>query len=101
MTSDEQLRLSDCTMWNVPNLREELLGWLLGGGTVVVDRSGVQRPNTAMLQLLAAFAQELKAQSRAIEWRGSSEAFDRAARCLGLSEGLGLPAPAAGQTAGG
>lgn len=100
MTSEEYLRLSDCTMGSVPNLREELLGWLLGGGTVVVDRSGVQRPNTALLQLLAAFAQELKAQSRTIEWRGSSEAFDRAAHRLGLSQSLGLPAPAVGAVGG-
>ncbi len=92
MSSEEVLRLTDCTIGTVPNLREELLGWLLGGGTVIVDRSAVQRPNTAMLQLLAAFAQELKEQSRTIEWRGSSEAFDRAAHCLGLTAGLGLPA---------
>ncbi len=91
MTSDE-LRLSDSAIGSIPNLREELLGWLLGQGPVVVDRSAVQRPNTAMLQLLAAFAKDLKAQSRALEWRGANEAFDRAALCLGLTVGLGLPA---------
>ncbi len=92
MTSDEVLRLSDCTIGAIPNLREELLGWLMSVGAVVVDRSAVQRPNTALLQLLAAFAHDLKAQSRAIEWRGSNEAFDRAAQRLGLTAGLGLPA---------
>lgn len=90
--SVDELRLSDCAIGNIPNLREELLGWLLGQGTVAVDRSAVQRPNTAMLQLLAAFVGDLKAQSRAVDWRGSNEAFDRAARCLGLSSALGLPA---------
>lgn len=90
--SGEELRLSDCAIGNVPNLREELLGWLLGQGAVTVDRTAVQRPNTAMLQLLTAFVIDLKAQSRAVEWRGSNEAFDRAAQCLGLASALGLPA---------
>ena len=92
MTNDETLRLNDCTVGSIPNLREELLGWLLSVSSVVIDRSGVQRPNTAMLQLLVAFARDLKAQSRTIEWRGSSETFDRAAQSLGLAATLGLPA---------
>lgn len=91
MTNEDALRLADYTIGNIPNLRDELLGWMLGVGPVAVDRSGVQRPNTAMLQVLLAFAHDLKAQSRSIEWRGSSEAFDRAAECLGLTAGLGLP----------
>jgi hypothetical protein len=91
MTSVELLRLNDCTMRSIGGLHQELVRRLSGKGPVPVDRSEIQRPNTAMLQLLAAFARDLRAQSRPIEWRGDSTAFDRAAKALGLSATLGLP----------
>ena len=50
----------------------------------------MQRPNTAMLQLLASFARELQQQSRSIEWVGRSEPLSRAAQALGLVAALNL-----------
>jgi ABC-type transporter Mla MlaB component len=91
MSSTQSLRLNDCTMRTIQGLHQELIRLLATTGAVSVDRSEVQRPNTAMLQLLAAFARDLRAQSRAIDWCGASASFDRAAKALGLSAGLGLP----------
>jgi ABC-type transporter Mla MlaB component len=94
MTNSKSLRLSDCTMRTIQGLHQELVQKLQESGPVAVDRTGVQRPNTAMLQLLAAFARDLHAQSRSIEWSGESGPFDRAAKALGLNATLGLPADA-------
>jgi len=94
MTNSKSLRLSDCTMRTIQGLQQELMQRLHGSGPVTVDRTDVQRPNTALLQLLAAFARDLRAQSRSIEWSGESGPFDRAVRALGLNATLGLPADA-------
>ena len=92
MSGGEAVRVSDFTMRTISTLHEELLRELSGKGAVAIDLSGVQRPNTAVLQLLVAFARDLGAQARSIEWRGESPAFDRAAKALGLGDSLGLPA---------
>ena len=94
MTNSKPLRLSDCTMRTIQGLQQELVQKLKGSGPVVVDRTDVQRPNTAMLQLLAAFVRDLRAQSRSVEWSGERGPFDRAVRALGLNAALGLPADA-------
>jgi len=96
MSGAKVLRLSDCTMRTIQGLHQELLRLMASTGPVSVDRSEVQRPNTALLQLLAAFARDLRAQARTIEWCGESAAFDRAAAALGLAANLGLPAQAEG-----
>jgi anti-anti-sigma regulatory factor len=92
MSGGEAVRVSDFTMRTISTLHEELLRELSGKGAVAIDLSGVQRPNTAVLQLLVAFARDLGAQARSIEWRGESAAFDRAVKALGLGASLGLPA---------
>jgi ABC-type transporter Mla MlaB component len=99
MSSGKSLRLSDCTMRTIQGLHQELVRLLAASGSVSLDRTDVQRPNTALLQLLAVFARDLRAQSRSIEWCGESAPFDRAARALGLSASLGLPAAVDGDTA--
>lgn len=88
----DAVRLSDLNMRTISTLHEELLRELPGNGPVAIDRGGMQRPNTAILQVLVVFARELGAQARSIEWRGESVAFDRAAKALGLGAVLGLPA---------
>lgn len=90
MSNRKPLRLSDCTLRTIQGLHQDLVQRLKESGPVPMDRTDVQRPNTAMLQLLAAFARDLRAQSRSIEWRGQSAPFDRAAKALGLSAILGL-----------
>jgi anti-anti-sigma regulatory factor len=87
----QALRLCDYTMRTIQELHQQLIQQLGGSGTVVLDRTDVQRPNTAVLQLLAAFARDLRSQSRPLEWSGEPGPLDRAARALGLSASLGLP----------
>ena len=87
----QSLRLCDYSMRTIPELHQQLVHQLSGTGTVVLERTEVRRPNTAMLQLLAAFARDLRAQSRLLEWSGEIGPLDRAARALGLSATLGLP----------
>ena len=87
----QALRLCDYTMRTIQELHQQLVQQLSGSGSVVLDRSDVQRPNTAMLQLLAAFARDLRNQSRPLEWSGAQGPLDRAAKALGLSATLGLP----------
>jgi ABC-type transporter Mla MlaB component len=84
--------LVDCTMSTIQSLHEELIQRLQAVGSVSLDGRDIQRPNTAMLQLLASFARELQEQSRSIEWVGQSEPLSRAASALGLASTLGLPA---------
>jgi ABC-type transporter Mla MlaB component len=92
LTSTEAIRLNDTTVRTIPELHQELVRRLNDSGPVSVDRTGIQRPNTALLQLMVAFVRDLKVQSRAVQWQGESASFDRAARVLGLSGSLGLSA---------
>ena len=87
----EPLRLMDCTVGTIESLQAELSHRLSDLGTVAIDRSPVQRASTVLLQLVAAFVRDVKAQSRAVEWVGANGAFDRGARSLGLVAALGLP----------
>jgi hypothetical protein len=87
----EPLRLTDCTVGSIEALQADLSSRLLLSGPVTIDRAAVQRPNTAMLQLMAAFVRDVKARSRSVEWSGSGSAFDRGAQSLGLAAALGLP----------
>jgi anti-anti-sigma regulatory factor len=89
--ASEPLRLTDCTVGTIEALHADLVSRRWGSGTVVIDRSEVRRANTAMLQLVAAFVRDLRAQSRSVQWTGHNDAFDRSARSLGLSADLGLP----------
>ena len=90
MSQNVPLQLADCTMRTIQGLHQELVRHLDGSGPVALDGSNVQRPNTAMLQLLASFARELQQQSRSIEWVGRSEPLSRAAQALGLVAALNL-----------
>ena len=52
---------------------------------------GVDRVDTAGLQLLAAFVRDLRAEARTVEWVGCSDALNKAAQALGLHAALCLP----------
>jgi anti-anti-sigma regulatory factor len=84
------LRLGSTTIRNVTSFQAELAERLDESGPVQIDGSGVERVDTATLQLLAAFVRDLRAEARAIEWIDCSAALRRAAGCLGLESALGL-----------
>ena len=84
------LRLGSMTIRNVTDFQSQLAEYLAESGTVHIDASGVERIDTAILQLLAAFVRDLSADTRAVEWSGCSPALRRAAESLGLVSALGL-----------
>ncbi len=59
---------------------------------VTLDIAGLQRIDTAGLQVIAAFVRERSAHGLRVEWRGSSAPLAKAARLLGLASLLNLPA---------
>ena len=61
-----------------------------GASAVVVDASGVESIDTAALQLLVAFTNAIREQSRTIEWKEPSSEFRAMAELADLSRGLGI-----------
>ncbi len=84
------LRLSSTTIRNITAFQADLAERLDESGPVQIDGSGVERVDTATLQLLAAFVRDLRAEARAIEWVDCSPALLRAAGSLGLESALSL-----------
>jgi anti-anti-sigma regulatory factor len=72
-------------------LRETLLAALARGGPLAVDLAQAGRADTAVFQLLLAFAAAARQRGIALEWRGSSAAFEASAELLGVRGALGLP----------
>ena len=81
----------DCRMAAQAALQAELAA-ALPGGAVVLDGSGVERVDTAALQLLVLLRRELDGRGGKLAWHGASEALNEAAGLLGLARILELPA---------
>lgn len=60
---------------------------------VQLDAAGVERVDTAALQLLVAFRREAVARGIPPVWQGVSATVRDAAKLLGLAQALELPAP--------
>jgi ABC-type transporter Mla MlaB component len=84
------LRLASTTIRTVTALQAELAERLDESGNVQIDGGGVERIDTATLQLLAAFVRDLHADARSVEWVQCSVVLRRAANCLGLESALSL-----------
>ena len=84
------LRLASTTIRSVTALQAELAERLDGSGNVQIDGGGVERIDTATLQLLAAFVRDLHADARSVEWLKCSAVLRRAANSLGLESALSL-----------
>ena len=89
-SATSSLRLESTTIRDVTALQGELAERLDESGPVQIDGSGVDRIDTATLQLLAAFVRDLRAEARAVEWIDCSPALRRAAGALGLESALSL-----------
>jgi ABC-type transporter Mla MlaB component len=70
--------------------REVLLRAVEDGMSVVVDVSGVTRIDTAGLQLLLAFAFDMRRQGRVVMWSGVPSALREGARLAGITALLGI-----------
>jgi len=86
------LRLGSTSLRDVTAFQAELAERLDDSGTVQIDASGVERIDTATLQLLAAFVRDLRGDARLVEWVDCSAALRRAAQALGLTSALDLTA---------
>jgi anti-anti-sigma regulatory factor len=89
-SSDSPLRLGSVTIRNITAFQAELAELLDASGPVQIDGSGVERVDTATLQLLVAFVRELRAEARAVQWVDCSAVLRRAASSLGLESALSL-----------
>ena len=83
---------AECLICGASTLKESLAPLVDQALPITLDITGLQRIDTAGLQVLTAFARERAAHGRAIEWRGTAPALTSAAQLLGLTSALGLPA---------
>lgn len=93
-TSAEAIRLTlppECTIASASALKEQL-GGAIGHPQVTLDIGSLQRIDTAAMQLLACFVRERADGGHEIEWQGSAPVLGTAARLLGLTSLLKLPA---------
>ncbi len=65
---------------------------VLHKGDIVLDVEGLERVDTAALQLLVLFRRELESRGGKLAWRGTNAVLDEAASLLGLEQLLNLPA---------
>lgn len=82
---------ADCTLREAAALKSRLLELLPGPQGATLEGGGVQRIDTAGLQLLAAFAQRERAAGRPLAWASASEVLRDAGNRLGLAAVLSLP----------
>ena len=83
---------SHCSVKDAASLKASLCTVLNESETVTLDVSGVERIDTATMQLLCAFVRDRAAHAQRVRWQGSSGALNEAARLLGVGDML---APAA------
>ncbi len=83
---------ADCAIASASALRASLLKRVSDVGTVQIDASGVQRIDTASLQVLAAFARDRRAAGLPVEWLGVPASLADGAQLLDLTDALGFGA---------
>jgi len=74
------------------DLKQQLAAYLAQDGEVLLDAGQVRRIHTASVQLLCAFFDARRQAGRATGFDGCNDTFKDAARLLGVSAALGLPA---------
>jgi ABC-type transporter Mla MlaB component len=83
---------AECLIAGASALKESLASLLDEPRPVTLDITGLQRIDTAGLQVLTAFVRERAGHGRAVEWQGTAPALTGAAQLLGLTSVLRLPA---------
>lgn len=84
---------TELTIRNAAEVRARLAPLVEAGGPVVLDAGGLERVDTAGLQLLCAFVQSLAAAGHGVSWKAASPALANAATALGLAGPLHLGSP--------
>jgi ABC-type transporter Mla MlaB component len=83
---------AECTVSDALSLKERLAGLLEEPEAVTLDISALQRIDTAGMQVITAFVRERTGHGRPVEWLGTAPVLAAAARLLGLTSLLKLPA---------
>ena len=87
----EKLELSEkCTIIRAEELHAQMETLLQTGHDVEVNASQVEQCDTAALQLLLAFHNELHKEGRKLTWASPSDSTLNAAKLIGLDQPLGL-----------
>jgi anti-anti-sigma regulatory factor len=81
---------ANCTVRDCSALKSELLDLLAHRQPVTIDVSGVERIDTAAMQVLCAFARDRQAAGGQVRWVGQAPGFVAAVRLLGLKKVLGV-----------
>jgi ABC-type transporter Mla MlaB component len=83
---------AECTVSDALSLKERLASLLDEPQAVTLDITALQRIDTAGMQVISAFVRERTGQGRPVEWQGTAPVLATAARLLGLTSLLKLPA---------
>jgi phospholipid transport system transporter-binding protein len=83
---------AECMISDAASLKENLAALLDEPVAVTLDIAALQRIDTAALQVITAFVRERAGHGRAVEWQGTAPALTAAARLLGLTSLLRVPA---------
>ncbi|MDB6100724.1 MAG: anti-anti-sigma factor [Gammaproteobacteria bacterium] len=83
---------AECTVSDAVSLKEHLAGLLDEPQAVTLDITALQRIDTAGIQVITAFVRERAGHGRPVEWQGTAPVLATAARLLGLTSLLKLPA---------
>ncbi|WP_045727408.1 MULTISPECIES: STAS domain-containing protein [unclassified Xanthomonas] len=74
------------------DLKQRLTTFLTSDEVLRLDASQVRRIHTASVQVLCAFVDARRKEGKRTEFEACTATFSDAARLLGVSESLGLPA---------
>ncbi|HUI60631.1 MAG TPA: STAS domain-containing protein [Steroidobacteraceae bacterium] len=83
---------ADCMVADAAALKESLAGLIGDSRPVRLNVAALQRIDTAAMQLLAAFVRDRDQNGLRVEWQGTAPSLSTAARLLGLTSVLKLPA---------
>jgi ABC-type transporter Mla MlaB component len=81
---------ANCSVKDAAALKSSLCAFVNESAAVTLDTSGVERVDTATMQLLCAFVQDRSARNQSVLWRGVSQALNDAVRLLGVAALLGF-----------
>lgn len=85
ITLDEELNIT-C----VGDLKTSLAQALSDDSAVELNAGGIERVDTAALQLLTAFVQQMNTNNKEVSWLKPSDNFLKSVELLGLKAMLGL-----------
>lgn len=90
---------ANCAVKDAAALKASLCALAETSGPVTLDSRGLERIDTATVQLLCAFVRDRASRKQGVTWVGESAALREAARLLGVRKLLGLGDEAVGAAA--